>query len=434
MLGQGDLDGACPRTWGRFVPQSPVADSQRTPFSVYLFGFGVTGAFYSSAPFIPGMESFVRRYFCSHPIEIARTVLFFTGMTILLHRLWRLRSEQSAADAIELVASRDDRLEPDSLTEWCEAQPDRLQHSTMIERIGGAVRYVAGSGREGLEQHLRYLAELAADRLHESYALVRTITWAIPILGFLGTVHGITIAIANLTPEQLDTSLPEVVGGLEAAFDTTALALAMSIVLVFTAFKTERSEQGILNTVERFGINRILPRFAVTDSLPGMALPNAGQWNDQCQQLQSAWTDTLNDHFAMLSDHLESEVDSTLSTHRESAQQANSILTKTMQDSAAVYAETVSANMNQFAERIEQWQQALLVTSTSAAEQTEALHSLGRTLLRMHESEERLANLQTQLNENIQAVRTAEALEEAVSSLSAAVNLLTTKTSHRAAA
>jgi len=237
------------------VPKSSVADSHRTPFGVYLLGFGITGVFYATAPFVPGTESFVRRYFCSHPIEIASTLLFFSGMTILLHRLWRMRGEWSAATAIESAAANDEQVQPEALTEWCEAQPARWQSCAMIERIGGAVRYVSGSGREGLEQHLRYLAELAADRLHESYALVRTITWAIPILGFLGTVHGITIAIANLTPEQLDTSLPEVVGGLEAAFDTTALALAMSIVLVFTAFKTERSEQEILNTVERFGIN-----------------------------------------------------------------------------------------------------------------------------------------------------------------------------------
>jgi len=105
-----------------------------------------------------------------------------------------------------------------------------------------------------------------------------------------------------------------------------------------------------------------------------------------------------------------------------------------MQESAAAYAETVTTGMTQFAERIEQWQKAMAASTTSAAEQTEAIHSLGRTLLKMHESEERLANLQSQLNDNIQAVQTAEALEDAVSSLSAAVNLLTTKTSHRAAA
>ena len=281
---------------------------------------------------------------------------------------------------------------------------------------------------------MRYLAELAADRLHQSYALVRTITWAIPILGFLGTVHGITIAIANLTPEQLDTSLPEVVGGLEAAFDTTALALAMSIGLVFTAFKTERSEQELLNTVERFGIDQVLPRFAVASASAVAAIPGAEEWDRQCRELQQVWSETLQNHFHRLSDQLQLDVDSTLEHHRESGRQAQSVLHESMQQTAASYAETISSSTNGLADRITHWQQSMLESTTAAAAQTEALHELGRTLLKMQESEERLAALQMQLNENLQAVQTADALEQAVSSLSAAVNLLTTKTSGRRSA
>ena len=412
----------------------PVKDSQRTPLSVYICGFVVTAAFYATVPFAPGIGPFVQRYFCSHPIEIGSTILFFSGMTILLHRLLRIRSERSGAAAIEHSAAATSESGIAALQEWIESQPENLRRGSMLERVHGALQYVSGSGTQGLEQHLRYLAELAGDRLHQGYALVRTITWAIPILGFLGTVHGITIAIANLTPEQLDTSLPEVVGGLEAAFDTTALALAMSIVLVFTAFKTERNEQDILNTVEQFGIDQILPHFPSEATTTALAIPHAEQWQEQCLELQTAWSATLNGHFNTLAGQLDSEVESTLKLHRTTAEESQQVLSATMQESAARYADVISSSINGLSSRVEQWQQAMLVTSSSAAEQTEALHSLGRTLLKMQDSEERLITLQAQLNENIQAVQTVEALEEAVSSLSAAVNLLTTKTSHRAAA
>lgn len=414
--------------------KTPVADSHRTPFGVYIFGLLLTGAFYASAPFTPGIQPFVRRYFCSHPIEILCTVLFFMGMAILFHRLLRLRVERSAARSIFDTAATWNGQGSDVLRQCHDSQHSRLQATSIAERLRDSVQYVTGSGRDGLEQHLRYLAELAADRLHQSYALIRTITWAIPILGFLGTVMGITIAIANLTPEQLDSSLPEVVGGLEAAFDTTALALGMSIVLVFTAFFTERSDQGVLNLVEKFGIDHILPRFASASASSPVQLPNAAEWNRQCEQLQTAWSDTLSQHFATLSGQLQTDVDTTLEAHRESATAARSALNQAMQDSAAEYSDTISESIRGFSERIEQWQQAMLVSSTSAAEQTEALHELGRTLLKMNESEERLAALQSQLNDNLRAVETVDALEQAVSSLSAAVNVLTTKTSHRAAA
>jgi hypothetical protein len=81
-----------------------------------------------------------------------------------------------------------------------------------------------------------------ADRTHESYGFVRTISWAIPIIGFLGTVMGITVAIANITPEQLDTSIGAVTGGLALAFDTTALSLTLSLVIVFAYFVVERAD------------------------------------------------------------------------------------------------------------------------------------------------------------------------------------------------
>ena len=401
---------------------------------VLLCGLLAAGLFYASAPFVSGIDQFVRRYFCSHPIEIATTILFFCAMAILIHRMWQMRRERHATVAIQSAATDDPGSDAEAPGRWCESLPERQRYGVMVERIHGALRYVAGSGHEGLENHMRYLAELAADRLHQSYALVRTITWAIPILGFLGTVHGITIAIANLTPEQLDTSLPEVVGGLEAAFDTTALALAMSIGLVFTAFKTERSEQELLNTVERFGIDQVLPRFAVASASAVVAIPGAEEWDRQCRELQQAWSETLQNHFHRLSDQLQLDVDSTLEQHRESGRQAQSVLHASMQQTAASYAETISSSTNGLADRITHWQQAMQESTTAAAAQTEALHELGRTLLKMQESEERLAGLQMQLNENLQAVQAADALEQAVSSLSAAVNVLTTKTSGRRSA
>ena len=416
------------------MQETPVALSQRTPVRIYIFGGLLTGIFYSTAPFTPGIGPFVRRYFCSHPIEILSTVLFFTGMVVLLHRLLRLRLQGSALRTVTDSASRWDGDGSEQLSHCCDNLPARFQVSTVAERLHDIVKYVNGSGPEGLEQHMRYLAELAVDRLHQSYALIRTITWSIPILGFLGTVMGITIAIANLTPEQLDSSLPEVVGGLEAAFDTTALALGMSIVLVFTSFATERSEQNVLNNVEKLGIDRVLPRFTSHTARHSHLLPNPDDWNRQCELLQSAWTETLSEHFDRLSGQLQSDVDLTLTAHRKAATSARASLDQTLKDSTAEFVYTLSESIQAFAERVGHWQQAMLVSSASAAEQTEALHELGRTLLKMNESEERLAGLQQQLNENLHAVQAADALEQAVSSLSAAVNVLTTKTSHRTAA
>ena len=61
-------------------------------------------------------------------------------------------------------------------------------------------------------------------------------------MGFLGTVIGITVAIANLSPSQME-NITDVVAGLGTAFDTTATALGLSMVLMFSHFLVDRQEQ-----------------------------------------------------------------------------------------------------------------------------------------------------------------------------------------------
>ena len=78
---------------------------------------------------------------------------------------------------------------------------------------------------------------------------MRFVIWAIPIMGFLGTVIGITVAIASLSPTQLE-NISGVVAGLGTAFDTTATALALSMVLMFVQFAIDRTEQKLLAEVD----------------------------------------------------------------------------------------------------------------------------------------------------------------------------------------
>ena len=96
------------------------------------------------------------------------------------------------------------------------------------------------------------------------YILFKTIT-AFTI------AHSITLAIAKLTPEALEQSLPEVTNGLGVAFDTTALALGLSIILMFTKFFVERSDVRLLATVEQRATAELVGRFQDT---PAEADPN----------------------------------------------------------------------------------------------------------------------------------------------------------------
>ena len=71
-----------------------------------------------------------------------------------------------------------------------------------------------------------------ADRLDSSLAMIRYIAWAIPAIGFIGTVRGIGDALAQ-AHRAMQGDLSGVTQGLGTAFNSTLIALLLSLVLMF---------------------------------------------------------------------------------------------------------------------------------------------------------------------------------------------------------
>jgi len=73
-------------------------------------------------------------------------------------------------------------------------------------------------------QDLQTQSQVDADELESSYTMIRTFIWAIPILGFIGTVAIGGFASSLQSAEDMATiksTLGHVVKGLAFAFDTT---------------------------------------------------------------------------------------------------------------------------------------------------------------------------------------------------------------------
>lgn len=94
--------------------------------------------------------------------------------------------------------------------------------------------------------------------LQNSYSLVRVLLWAIPILGFIGTVIGMSQAVGSFegvlgnadNVDGLKAGLTKVTGGLGTAFDTTYLALVIAVLLAIPMNGIERREEKLLNAID----------------------------------------------------------------------------------------------------------------------------------------------------------------------------------------
>src|SRR5207302_1595755 len=103
------------------------------------------------------------------------------------------------------------------------------------------------SSAEDLDDQMRSLSDSDAMALDGTYVLNRYLIWAMPILGFLGTVLGITQAIAGISPEQMEKDPGAVSTGLTNAFDATALAQALDAALTRFGQRIVDTEKKLLD-------------------------------------------------------------------------------------------------------------------------------------------------------------------------------------------
>lgn len=101
-----------------------------------------------------------------------------------------------------------------------------------------------------------------------SYTFPRILVWAIPLLGFIGTVIGISQAVNGFSEfleqageiEQIKEGIGTVTSGLAVAFDTTLLALLLSVLVMIPLVLVERMESRLLLQIDIYINDIVLPR------------------------------------------------------------------------------------------------------------------------------------------------------------------------------
>ena len=112
---------------------------------------------------------------------------------------------------------------------------------------------------------VRHHADLDADAAASGYRNVRLFIWAMPILGFIGTVLGISLAVGgfsdflttNVSIDEIDAvtaELGNVASGLSFAFDTTLLGLLAGLVASVVSSGVQAREERLITRLEALGL------------------------------------------------------------------------------------------------------------------------------------------------------------------------------------
>ncbi|WP_220498210.1 MotA/TolQ/ExbB proton channel family protein [Rhodopirellula sp. JC639] len=255
---------------------SPSAGtSVRTAFCG-LIALILTVAFFgvlSSLPVSPFRSMMMDR----GPTQYAAVLLGFWTVVILIFKRMKLSVQRRALDRPvvpenqRFVLTR--QTAPDVLT-TIHAIADFPDQFLVFRRILIALSSLKNLGRIGdVDEVLQTMADRDESASATSFGMLSGFLWAIPVLGFIGTVLGLAGAIGNFSSLLTDDSdvagiigsLREVTGGLSTAFETTLVALVIALFLQLWITVQKKAEEEFLDQCQDYCLNQIVSRMRADD-------------------------------------------------------------------------------------------------------------------------------------------------------------------------
>ncbi|MEM7577436.1 MAG: MotA/TolQ/ExbB proton channel family protein [Planctomycetota bacterium] len=204
-------------------------------------------------------------------------VLSFWAALCLLVKLQKVGVQRRALSVKDVVPREPDFvLSPGTAGRVLERLSARCvdpQRFMLFDRMSFALSNLKNMGRVGdVDDALHARADADADAAESSYTLLRGLVWAIPVLGFIGTVQGLSVSLGafggviqeSADFEALKPALREVTSGLATAFDTTLLALVAALIVQMLLTVTRKREEELLDACQAYCLTHVVGKLRLS--------------------------------------------------------------------------------------------------------------------------------------------------------------------------
>lgn len=176
-------------------------------------------------------------------------VLMLWAFSIMGYKATRSLSEQKLLQQ-ELVPIQDGvRILPEDTREYArtlQALPDRLR-DMLLPRVllSSLERFGSTRNVQDVSSVANTLCESEGERLESELSMIRYVAWAIPSVGFIGTVRGIGEALGQ-AHRAVDGDIAGVTQSLGTAFNSTFIALLISIIVMFLVHQLQSLQERLV--------------------------------------------------------------------------------------------------------------------------------------------------------------------------------------------
>jgi biopolymer transport protein ExbB/TolQ len=176
-------------------------------------------------------------------------ILMFWALAIMGYKARDILRERTLLDQELVPIAEGMRILPEDTREFArqvQALPEDRQSMLLPRALLNALRRFNTTRQiSDVSGSTNTIFESEAERLESELSMIRYISWAIPSIGFIGTVRGIGEALAQ-ADKAVQGDIAGVTQSLGVAFNSTFIALLISIFLMFLVYQLQLLQERLV--------------------------------------------------------------------------------------------------------------------------------------------------------------------------------------------
>lgn len=197
----------------------------------------------------------------------ACVILFFWALAIMGYKARLLKSHISLMDEDYVQVEEGRRILPEDareLTRRLQSLPEPQARALLPRALLAALhRFESTRNIQDVSETVTQLCMAEGERQESELSMVRYIAWAIPSIGFIGTVRGIGLALSQ-AQSAVDGDIGPVTDNLGTAFNSTLIALVLSIFLMFAVHQLQLQQERYVLDVQDDAELKLINQLHVT--------------------------------------------------------------------------------------------------------------------------------------------------------------------------
>lgn len=190
-------------------------------------------------------------------------IVFIIGLIQLKNRITKIKNIKSYQQSNYLPEDFETIIDNQVLTEIIRSVKNDAKEEEgilpyMILQI--SLQFRTNNSISITSDFLTKQLELFLHEIELNYNKLKYIIWLIPSLGFMGTVYGIGLAVSQLGEGSIDDPnlLTQMAGSLGVAFNTTLVALVLSVILQYFTQHYEAMEERVINDFGKYTLDNLI--------------------------------------------------------------------------------------------------------------------------------------------------------------------------------